>query len=136
MLKKISAESNALNWFEIPVNDTARAKRFYETVLDLQMHTVYMEETGDELTFFVYTPGQIQGTSGKVLGALVKSDRAHPSAEGTLVYLNASPSIQAAIEKIEPAGGKLLVPRSKILAGYIAIFIDTEGNRVGLHAEN
>jgi predicted enzyme related to lactoylglutathione lyase len=55
--------------------------------------------------------------------------------DGITVYLNANPAIQAVIDRIEPAGGKILLPKTKINAGYFSVFIDTEGNRVGLHAE-
>jgi len=134
-LKKISAETNVITWFEIPVLDSQRAKTFYETILDIKMNTQFVEETNEELTFFPSLPGVIQATSGRVTGVLTKSIRSKPSSEGTLVYLNASPEIQTVIDKIEPAGGKVIVPKKKIIAGYFAVFIDTEGNRVALHAE-
>lgn len=135
-LKKISEETNVVNWFDIPVLDSERARKFYETILDIKMHTEYIEETNEELTFFPSVPGVIQATSGRVTGALTRSERAKPSSEGTLIYLNASPDIQTVLDKIEPAGGKVLVPRKLIKAGYIAVFKDSEGNRLGLHAEN
>ncbi|MEN7549445.1 VOC family protein [Rapidithrix thailandica] len=134
-LRKISPETNVITWFEIPVTDTQRAKTFYETILDIEMYTEFMEETNEELTFFPSEPGVIQATSGRVTGSLTKSSHSKPSQEGTLVYLNAAPDIQKAIDKIEPAGGKILVPKIKIKAGYICVFLDTEGNRVALHAE-
>lgn len=134
-LKKISAETNVITWFEIPVLDSARAKKFYETILDIEMRTESIRETNEELTFFPSVPGVIQATSGRVTGVLTKSAESKPSGEGTLIYLNASPEIRTVIDKIEPAGGKVIVPKTKIIAGYIAVFIDTEGNRVALHAE-
>jgi predicted enzyme related to lactoylglutathione lyase len=134
-MQKLNEQTNVINWFEIPVTDTERAKKFYETILDIKMKTIYMEETKEEATFFPSVPGVIQATSGRVTGALVKSARANPSGEGTLVYLNAYPVIQTVIDKVEKAGGKIVLPKTKILAGYIAIIIDSEGNKVGLHAE-
>ncbi|HJT75299.1 MAG TPA: VOC family protein [Chitinophaga sp.] len=134
-LKKISEDTNVITWFEIPVTDSDRARTFYETILDIKMRTIRMEETNEELTFFPSVPGVIQATSGRVTGALVRSENSKPSQEGILVYLNASPDIQTVIDRIEPAGGKVLVPRKQIPAGYIAIFTDTEGNRVAVHAE-
>lgn len=128
------AASNAVNWFELPVTDTARAKQFYETILSMEMETRYMEETAEELTFFPFEPGVIRATSGKVSGALVKGAHSTPSAAGTLVYLNANPAIQPVLDRITAAGGRILVPKTKIMAGYTAVFLDTEGNRVGLHA--
>lgn len=135
-LKKISPETNVITWFEIPVLDSERARNFYETILDITMHTVVISETNEELTFFPSVPNVIQATSGRVTGVLVKSEKAQPSANGTTVYLNASPEIQRVIDKIEPAGGKILVPKTQIPAGLIAVFIDSEGNKVALHAEN
>ncbi|WP_235938145.1 VOC family protein [Chitinophaga solisilvae] len=135
MIQKISKTSNVITWFEIPVTDTARAKKFYETILDIEMRTQHFEETNEELTFFPAEPGVIQATSGRVSGALVKNDRQHPAADGIRVYLNAYPRLQTVIDKIEPAGGKLLQPRTQIPAGYIAVFSDTEGNTVAIHAE-
>ena len=94
-----------------------------------------MEETKEEATFFPSIPGIIQATSGRVTGALIKNERSKPSKEGSMVYLNAYPSIQTVIDKIESAGGKVIVPKTKIMAGYISVFIDTEGNKIALHAE-
>ena len=80
----------------------------------------------------------MEAQSGKVSGALVKSEMHKPGMDGTIVYLNANPGIQAVIERIEPAGGKILMSRTHISdqIGYMAFFIDTEGNRMALHAGN
>jgi uncharacterized protein len=70
-------------------------------------------------------------------GTLAKSEGFHKPAEsGTLVYLNANPDVQIVVDRIEAAGGKVLVPKTEISPdyGYMAIFIDTEGNRIGLHS--
>ena len=132
-MEKLSANTNALNWFEIPVTDTARAKKFYETILDIQMQT--SEMMGMEMTIFPY---DMQGSNGKVSGSLVKGPMHKPSIDGSVVYLNANPSIQTVIAKIEKAGGKILMPRTLIneQIGYMAFFADTEGNRIALHAGN
>ena len=132
-MEKISATTNALNWFEIPVTNTARAKKFYETIFGIQMNT--QEMMGMEMTFF---PREPQSVSGKVSGALVKGPMHQPSAAGALVYLNAHPEIQTVIDKIEKAGGQTTLPKTLISQdiGYMAIFTDTEGNRIALHARN
>jgi uncharacterized protein len=134
-LKKISPETNVITWFEIPVVDSQRARAFYETILDIQMNTQYIPETNEELTFFPSDPNVIQATSGRVTGVLTKSAKAKPSAEGTLIYINATPAIQTVLDKVEHAGGKVLVQAMRIKAGLIAVILDTEGNRIGLHAE-
>ena len=133
-MQKTFEETNAITWFEIPVTDMNRAKKFYETIFDMEMKTQYMEETNEELTFFPFKPDIIRATSGRVSGVLVKNDRVKPSDHGTMVYLNANPVIQKILDKIEPAGGKVILPKKKIMAGYVAVFMDTEGNKVGLHA--
>jgi predicted enzyme related to lactoylglutathione lyase len=135
-LKKIDAETNILTWFEIPVLDTERARKFYEFIFDIQMTTRAFPETDEELTFFPYNPEVIQATSGRVTGVLSRSDKSKPSKEGTLVYINASPDIQAVLNKAGEAGGKVIVPRTQMNAGFIAVILDSEGNRIGLHAEN
>lgn len=99
------------------------------------MHTESLGETKEELTFFPSIPNVIQATSGRVTGVLTKSENTKPSKEGTLIYFNASPEIQIVIDKVEPAGGKVLVPKTQIKAGFIAVILDTEGNKVALHAE-
>lgn len=135
-LKKIDATTNIITWFEIPVRDTARAKKFYETILDIEMRTQVFEETNEELTFFPSIAGVVQATSGRVTGALIKSDNSTPSSEGILIYINASPSLDIVLGKVEPAGGEIVAYKTKIVAGYIAVIKDTEGNRIALHAES
>lgn len=130
-MEKLSPNTNALNWFEIPVTNTARAKKFYETIFDIKMDTQQM--MGMEMTNFPY---DMQAASGKVSGSLVESQYHIPSMEGAVVYLNANPAIQTVIDRVEKAGGRLIMPKTLISEqiGYMAFFADTEGNRLGLHA--
>lgn len=134
-LKKIDADTNVITWFEIPVVNSQRAKNFYETILDIEMRTVNVEETNEELTFFPSHPDVIQATSGRVTGALTKSEKAKPSKIGTLIYINASPDLQTVLDRVVPAGGRIIMQKTRIPAGLIAVILDTEGNRIGLHAE-
>jgi predicted enzyme related to lactoylglutathione lyase len=122
---------NALNWFEIPVTDFDRAKKFYETLFDYQMPEMQMGPV--KMGFFLYDqPG------GKVGGAICQSDIHKPSQEGSLIYLNCQPDLQVALDKVESAGGKILQPKTKISAdqelGNIGFITDTEGNKVGFHS--
>ncbi|HAS44335.1 MAG TPA: glyoxalase/bleomycin resistance/extradiol dioxygenase family protein [Microscillaceae bacterium] len=135
MLRKINQDNNILTWFEIAVTDTARAKKFYETILDIEMSTRVFPETNEELTFFPYDPNIKQAVSGRVTGVLSKSANSVPSDQGTFVYINASPTIQTVIDKVEKAGGKVLVPKTAAPFGLFAIILDSEGNRIGLHSE-
>lgn len=132
-LKKIDAQNNILTWFEIPVSDIGRAKKFYEYILDIEM--IIRTDGKDEAAFFPFDPNIVQATSGRVTGVLSKTERNSPSGNGTVVYINASPGIQLVLDKVEKAGGKVIVPKTQIPAGFIAIIADTEGNRIGLHAE-
>ncbi len=132
-LKKIDSQTNVLNWFEIPVTDIMRAKKFYETILDIEM--VKRVVGDEEAVFFPHDPNIVQATSGRITGVLSKTERNSPSANGTLVYINASPDIQVVLDKVELAGGKIVAPKTKIPAGFIAVIIDSEGNRIGLYAE-
>jgi predicted enzyme related to lactoylglutathione lyase len=129
-MEKMSINTNALNWFEIPVLDTVRARKFYETIFDIQMQTMDMKDM--QMTVFPST----ELPNGKVYGALVKSNFHVPSKDGSIIYLNANPSIQTVLDKIEMNGGKILFPKTLISEqiGYMAFFLDTEGNRVALHA--
>lgn len=119
---------NALNWFEIPVEDFDRARKFYGTIFDTELQT--FEIGGASLASLPCGPGTGVG------GALAKVDTAKPSMNGTLVYLNANPDLIPVLERIEPAGGKIILPRTQVTEeiGYVAVFQDTEGNRVALHS--
>ena len=133
LLRKIDETTNIITWFEIPVTDIDRAQKFYETILDIEM--VKRTDGEDEAAFFPFDPNVIQATSGRVTGILSKSERNKPSSNGTVIYINASPDIQTVLDKVEQAGGKVMMPRTQIPPGFIAIIIDSEGNKVGLHAE-
>ena len=75
--------------------------------------------------------------NGKASGALVQSNMHKPSMDGCVIYLNANPEIQTVINRIEKAGGKVLMPKTQITPeiGFMAFFTDTEGNKMGLHAQ-
>ena len=126
--------SNALNWFEIPVNNFERAKKFYETIFSYQMPENMMGNI--RMGFFLY---DFQG--GKVGGAIVyNKDFYQPSDNGSLIYLNAQPDLQIILNKVEAAGGTILKSKTIISEeqnlGYRALIKDTEGNRVALHSMN
>ena len=59
-----------------------------------------------------------------------------PSAGGTLVYLDASPSLDAALARATAAGGHIVMARQALPPGmgFIANITDLDGNRIGLHA--
>ena len=122
--------TNSLNWFEVPAIDIARAKKFYETIFNIQMMDM-PEMMGMKMAGFPAEMG-----SGKANGALAQSPMHKPSMDGCVIYLNANPDIDAVINRIEGAGGKIAMPKTAIGKdiGSMAFFIDTEGNKIGLHA--
>jgi predicted enzyme related to lactoylglutathione lyase len=89
------------------------------------------EMMGMEMAFFPY-----DNSSGKVGGALVKSPMHTPGADGPKIYLNGNPDLGEALGKIEAAGGQVTMPKTLIdeETGYMAFFIDTEGNMIALHS--
>ena len=132
MADKMGPGTNALNWFEISVTDMERAKKFYQAIFGFgETDMMTMEMAGQQMSGF---PGDAM--SGKVGGALVKSDMHTPSADGTFVYLNGNPDLSVILDKVGAAGGKVAMPKTQISPeiGYMGFFIDSEGNRVGLHS--
>ena len=121
---------NAINWFEIPVSDYERAKKFYNTILDVEISDFHMPEKNMKYGIF---PHDMENNG--VGGAIVKMEEMKPSTEGSTVYLNGGDDLNVALNKVEAAGGKVFMPKTDIDEnGFIAQFIDTEGNRVALHS--
>ncbi len=113
-----------INWFEIPVQNLARAAKFYSRILAVDL-------------------GEMQGPAGVMktfqngdapVGALVESEHNSPSKSGPLVYLGAE-DIDVVLGRIGDAGGEVVLPKTSIGPfGNIAQFIDLEGNRIALHS--
>jgi predicted enzyme related to lactoylglutathione lyase len=124
------AFKNAISWFEIPSTDLARAQKFYETIFGFTL--IPMDTPNMKMRMF-----PLEDMTG-VGGAIVSTDGFHkPSAtDGPLIYLNGNPDVQNVLDKVEKAGGSIMVPKMEISPeyGFMAVFIDTEGNRIGLHS--
>ncbi len=120
---------NIINWFEISVSDITRAKKFYETIFSIEFQQIEM--MGMKMAMF-----PADNMNGKVSGALVESAMHKPSADGAKIYFNGNPDLDEALGKVEAAGGKINMPKTKINdeVGYMAFFTDTEGNAVALHS--
>jgi uncharacterized protein len=123
-------DTNAINWFEIPVGDMQRAKHFYQVIFSIHMDETTMADT--QMVMFPMSMG-----NGKVSGALAQSQFHVPGMQGPVVYLNANPDLTAVLDKIMEEGGTVLMPKTHINeeTGYMAFFEDTEGNRIGLHSQ-
>lgn len=122
---------NALNWFEIPVTDFERAKTFYEALLQTKMDTMSMEAMGMTMAFF---PADWEKGVG---GGIALGPGYEPSDKGTLVYLNGGEDLSVPLARVEEAGGRIVLPKTSLGSnGFMAQFIDTEGNRVALHSNS
>jgi uncharacterized protein len=122
---------SAISWFEIPANDLERAQNFYEAIFGIQMIPMEMDHFKMRM-FPIDNP--MEGTGGALVHVI---DFYKTSAtDGVLIYLNANPDVQIILDKVEKAGGKIVVPKTQIGAeyGYMGVFIDSEGNRIGLHS--
>ncbi|MEP7322332.1 MAG: VOC family protein [Saprospiraceae bacterium] len=120
---------NAINWVEIPVSDFGRAKMFYSTIYQYEMPEMMMGP--QQMGFLLYDqPG------GGIGGAIVKGEGYVPSNHGAKVYLNAGTDLSVVLNRVENAGGKVVMPKMQITPelGHFAIFEDTEGNLISLHS--
>lgn len=121
---------NAISWFEIPTEDINRAQKFYEAIFDITMIPLDLGQLQMRM-FPLESPMGVGGALNQ------HKDFYKPSAtDGPLIYLNANPDVQLILDKVEAAGGKITVPKTEISPeyGHMAVFIDTEGNRIALHS--
>ncbi|TAK04937.1 VOC family protein [Patescibacteria group bacterium] len=124
------ADFNPVGWFEIPVTDMDRATVFYEAVLGMKLQRQQLGPL--EMAWFSSSKPDATGA----MGSLVRHpDFYKPSQDGVLIYFTA-PDIDATIARVEPAGGKVLMPKKQISPehGFMAVVMDTEGNRIALHS--
>ena len=121
----------AISWFEIPTTQLPQARAFYEAVLQRPMR---LEDMGPcQGAVFAYDPA-----SGGVGGALMMGPTAPKVVQGgVLIYLDASPSLDAALARAVAGGGHIALPRQALPPGmgFFAHITDLDGNRVGLHAD-
>lgn len=120
---------NPVNWFEIPVTDIDRAVDFYERVLGTTLTRIPAPVPGRRLAMFPWEPGAANAS-----GALAEGPGSTPRIDGTLVSFQCE-DVADELARVEAAGGKVLLPKTSIGEyGFIGHFVDTEGNRVGLHS--
>ena len=124
-------EHNMVGWFEIPVTDMNRAKTFYDAVFNIE---VQVQDFGGTLMgWFPFAEDKL-GASG----SLIQNDAYEPSeSKGVLIYFS-SEDVNNEINRVEAAGGKIKQLKTQISpdVGYMALFIDCEGNRMGLYGTN
>jgi predicted enzyme related to lactoylglutathione lyase len=122
---------NAISWFEIGTNDLDRATKFYETIFNVKLAPLDLDNI--KMRMF-----QLDDMMKGVGGALVFTNGFHKpsSTDGPLIYLNGNPDLQLILDRVEAAGGKVMVPKTEISPdyGFMGVFIDSEGNRIGLHS--
>jgi uncharacterized protein len=124
----MTTPKNAITWFEIPVRELDRAQRFYEAVLERPMKRETMGS--EEMALFAAEAAGVKGCLN------ITTEGVAPSATGTRVYLDAAPSLDAALARVPRAGGRVTLPKVALPdgLGHFALIADTEGNIVGLHA--
>ncbi|RMA64617.1 VOC family protein [Ulvibacter antarcticus] len=122
-------KQNMVSWFEIPVSDMDRAKAFYEQVFNLK---ISVQDFGGVVMGWFPNEGEAYGATG----TLIKNEGYIPSEKGTLVYFS-SEDVQIELKRIKKAGGSIRQEKTMISPehGYMAVFIDTEGNRVALYSK-
>lgn len=121
--------NNLISIVEIPTADFTRAVKFYQTVSGLAIEE--MEMDGNQM-------GVLPNENGTVNVVLVKGTDYKPTTDGVVLYLNAGDDLQSMLDKVEQNGGQVILAKTQISPemGYFALFIDTEGNKLGLHSSN
>ena len=122
---------NVVGWFEIPVEDMDRAIRFYETVFDISINRQKMGPL--DMGWFPWVENTV-GSGGSLVHA---PDYYKPTQDGVLIYFTAfSGDVSIELSRVEGAGGVVLQDKTMISPehGYMALILDTEGNRIALHS--
>jgi len=126
--KKETAITDFVSWFEIPALNFNQAVRFYNHIFGIEM-----EENSTDVNSMAFFPV----TSG-IGGAVISGPGSIPSPIGPLIYLNGGNDLKNVLNKVEEAGGRIVMPKTLISEdeGYYAIFIDCQGNKLALHSKN
>jgi len=115
--------------FEIPATEISRAIDFYQTILEIKIEKMEMPEM---------QMGILPYEEQMVTGVIIQAEGYKPSADGVTIYLNGGDNLQVILDKVEKNGGKILTPKTLHAdeSGYFTIFLDSEGNKIGLHSPN
>ncbi|TAI49128.1 VOC family protein [Flagellimonas allohymeniacidonis] len=123
-------KSNMVGWFEIPVEDMDRAKKFYDAIFEIN---IQVQDFGGVLMgWFPWAEGK-PGAAGSLIHE--KNFYRPSNKDGILIYFS-SEDVQNELDRVEASGGKILKPKTQISpeVGYSGLFLDTEGNRIALHS--
>lgn len=122
-------QENAISWFAIPVEDLERARTFYSNLFDITMPD--LETPKGTCAVFPQMETGVAGSLNPFMGFKSTAD------SGVTIWLNAGDDLQVALDRVEPNGGKVLQQKESMEKfGSIAMILDTEGNRIGLHSAN
>jgi predicted enzyme related to lactoylglutathione lyase len=127
-MKNGTKRPDVVVWFEIPAADFGRAVGFYEKVFARKLKT---EKIGKmDLAVFPYD------RELAISGCVLAGEGHKPAADGTMVYINVDDDLDDSLERVWSAGGRVTQPKTALPPGmgFFAHFIDSEGNRVGLHS--
>lgn len=126
--KEGKALKNYVSWFEIPALNFQQAVDFYNHIYGIEMEKNF--DGNYEMAFFPAKNG--------IGGAIVCGPGSTPSDTGPLLYLNGGKDLNLVLNKIESAGGRIIMPKTLISeeSGYFAVFIDSEGNKLALHSKD
>jgi hypothetical protein len=120
-----------VGWFEIPVSNMDRAITFYESVFDTELTRNKMGVL--DMAWFPFSEKGV-GASGSLVH---HAEFYQPSDSGPLLYFS-SEDVDSELNRVEKAGGTILNPKTEISPdiGFMALFLDSEGNRIALHSRN
>lgn len=126
-IDRTAIDGNYITWFEIPALNFERAVEFYNNIYQITMETNQMN--GYSMAFFPSVSG--------IGGAIICGEGSEPSDKGALLYLNGGDDLNQVLNRVEPAGGRVLLTKQQINeeAGCFALFIDSEGNKLALHSK-
>lgn len=124
-------QGNPVGWFEIYVDDMARAKGFYQTVFEVELEALTDPTEESPLQMWTFPSDMERYGSG---GALVNMPGFPAGGNSIIVYFSCE-DCSVEESRIEVAGGKIQRPKMSIGDyGFISLVFDTEGNMIGLHS--
>ena len=124
---KVKNMNSYISMFEIPATDISRAVNFYQTILGIKIEKMDVE--GMKMGIFPYENQMISVV-------IMEADGYKPSADGVTIYLNGGDNLQVILDRVGKNGGKIITPKTAHAdeSGFFAIFLDTEGNKIGLNS--